>query len=303
MDTEQRPYVSVIDPIGPAVTRVKEILFKPFDLTKWFVIGFCAWLAGLGERGGGFNFNFNFPRHGESHHIKEIVIENLCWAIPVAAIGFVLMLAIGVVICWLSSRGKFMFLHCVAQNKAEVKIPWRKFRQQGNSLFVFRLVAVIIAAVCIAVLAGAMIFLIILISGNKGGVIAPAVVGLVSVISLLIAVSIFMALLMKFTKDFVVPIMFLGTIRCMDGWRQFLKILSVNKARFALYILFQIVIGMAIGGIILAAAVCTCCCACCFMAIPYIGTVVLLPLLIFSRAYSVFYLSQYGAELDVFQGL
>ena len=59
-------HVSVIDPIGPAFEKVKTILFRPFDLGKWFIIGFCAWLARLGE--GGFHFNFNLPFRGSRHH-------------------------------------------------------------------------------------------------------------------------------------------------------------------------------------------------------------------------------------------
>jgi hypothetical protein len=53
MTPEQPNKVSVIDPISPAIQRVKDILFKPFNLGKWFVIGFCAWLAYLGSGGGG----------------------------------------------------------------------------------------------------------------------------------------------------------------------------------------------------------------------------------------------------------
>ena len=45
--------ISVTAPVGQALDRVKRMLFQPFDLGKWFVIGFCAWLAGLGESGGG----------------------------------------------------------------------------------------------------------------------------------------------------------------------------------------------------------------------------------------------------------
>jgi hypothetical protein len=33
---------------------------------------------------------------------------------------------------------------------------------------------------------------------------------------------------------------------------------------------------------------------------PDIGTVLLLPILVFQRAYSVFYLRQYGSDYDVF---
>ena len=43
--------ISVAEPVSPALERVKRILFQPFDLGKWFVIGFCAWLAQLGEGG------------------------------------------------------------------------------------------------------------------------------------------------------------------------------------------------------------------------------------------------------------
>jgi hypothetical protein len=76
--------------------------------------------------------------------------------------------------------------------------------------------------------------------------------------------------------------------------------LSANKARFALYILFQIVIAIAIGAIILAAVCVTCCCAACILAIPYIGTVLILPLLVFKRAYSLLYFRQFGPQFDVF---
>ena len=38
------------------------------------------------------------------------------------------------------------------------------------------------------------------------------------------------------------------------------------------------------------------------MVIPYVGTVLLLPLGVFNRAYSLHYLAQYGPEFDVFAG-
>ena len=49
----QETYISVIEPINPAVERVKDVLFRPFDFGRWFVIGFCAWLAYLAEGGTG----------------------------------------------------------------------------------------------------------------------------------------------------------------------------------------------------------------------------------------------------------
>ena len=37
--------ISVIDPISPAIERTKLVLFQPFDLGKWFKLGFCAFLV------------------------------------------------------------------------------------------------------------------------------------------------------------------------------------------------------------------------------------------------------------------
>src|SRR5690349_15561593 len=51
--------ISVTDPITPAIERAKLITFGPFDLSKWFVLGFVAFLVALGEGGGG---NFHFPQ-------------------------------------------------------------------------------------------------------------------------------------------------------------------------------------------------------------------------------------------------
>jgi hypothetical protein len=36
------------------------------------------------------------------------------------------------------------------------------------------------------------------------------------------------------------------------------------------------------------------------LAIPYLGTVLYLPVLIFHRAYSLYYLAQFGPEYDLF---
>ena len=47
METDKAGGVSVMEPIGHAINKTKYILFDPFNLEKWFVIGFCAWLAGL----------------------------------------------------------------------------------------------------------------------------------------------------------------------------------------------------------------------------------------------------------------
>ena len=299
--------VSVTQPVGQAIDRVKRMLFQPFDTGKWFVIGFCAWLAHLGEGGfGGFNGGYNFGSpagHGSGREqieqIKDYVLNNLSWIVPLAVGLVVIGLAVGVVLTWLGSRGRFMFLHCVALDKAEVVLPWRKFAREGNSLFLFRLALGLVALILVApflVLAGYTVFSMI----DRGGPSAGGVLGLVAIVLALIAVGIMYAVIAKLTKDFVVPIMFLQGCPCREGWNELLGLISANVGRFLLYLLFQIVLGMAIGAIILIVVIVTCCVAGCLLAIPYLGTVVLLPILIFGRSYSLYYLAQYGQKYDVF---
>jgi len=294
--------VSVIDPISPAIERVKTILFRPFDLGKWFVIGFCAWLAYLGRGGGGGGGGPNFQHNGEARQAIEqarhFIIENLFWIVPVAIFVVALIIVLWLVIAWLSSRGRFMFLHCVANNKAEVTIPWTKFRQHANSLFGFRVVLGLIGFGVVALPIVAAIGLIVLMV-HRGGPLM-SIIGIVMVILVIFTLSLVFFLIQKFTTDFVVPIMFLRRERCVAAWREFLTILSANKGRFALYILFQIVIALCTSTIVFAAMCLTCCCLACILAIPYIGTVVLLPLLVFGRAYSLYYLRQFGPQFDVF---
>ena len=112
--------------------------------------------------------------------------------------------------------------------------------------------------------------------------------------------AIVFAIIKKFTADFVVPIMFLRGGKCRAAWKEFYGLLATHPGQFALYILFQIVLAMAIGVIVFGAIIITCCIACCLMALPYLGTVLLLPVLIFKRAYPLYYLAQYGPQYDVF---
>jgi len=304
----QRPdRVSVIDPISQAIDWVKIMLFKPFDLGKWFVIGFCAWLAYLGSGGGGGGGgpqgNFNVSNKQETQEAfnaaKEFVVANLYWIVPVVVFAVVFFIVLGLVFMWLSSRGRFMFLHCVAGNKAEVKIPWARFRDHAHSLFLFRIV---LGLVGFAVILLPVIFVVVLIVTmvSAGAPAVGPILGIVFLVLCIIAISICLGLVDTFTMDFVVPIMYLRTTSIRAAWREFMTVLTVNKARFALYILFQIVIGMVIGVIVMMGVCCTLCCLACFLAIPYIGTVLFLPVLVFKRSYSLFYLRQYGPQLDVF---
>jgi len=306
--------IRVTEIIEPAYERVKLMLFKPFDLTKWIVIGFCAWLAGLGEAGGGGSYNpggnFNNSNNNHNSHpadqlrefyqkASDFVLANLVWIIPVAIFVVVIGMVIWLVLLWLSSRGKFMFLHCVALDRAEVEVPWRKFANAAHSLLWFRaglgLAGMILILPMLVLIGVSIVRMVLQGSPDLGGMMVSIGLGL-----MLIFFSIVCALIQKFLVDFVVPIMYLRRSGCLAAWRELGRLLSAHPGAFVLYILFQIVLKMAIAAIVVTAILITCCIAGCFLLLPFVGTVLMLPILIFKRAYALYFLAQFGPEYDVF---
>jgi hypothetical protein len=305
--TTQAREVSVTLPVGQAIDRVKKVLFQPFDAARWFVIGFCAWLAYLGE-GGGFPSGFHFgghhghgaqSLHAEFEQARDYVLHNLAWILPLAIALIVASMAVWLILMWLSSRGRFMFLHCVAHNTAEVRVPWVEFAPEANSLFVFRLLISLISLVLMLPLVGALVLVVLgMVSHNA---VSPA--GLLLAIALLfviIAFGMVFWIIARLTRDFVVPLQFLHRSRVLDAWRELGHLLRGNFANLVLYLLFRIVLAIAITVLVVFVVLATCCIAGCLFALPYLGTVFLLPILVFERAYSLHYLAQFGPDYDVF---
>lgn len=297
--------ISPISPVSPSIERVKKILFQPFDLGRWLIIGLCAWLAALGSSPGpGAFFRFG-GRHRQMdleaafEQARDFFHTNMSWLIPLMIGIGIVGIGLWVVLTWLSSRGHFMLLDCVAANKAAVAEPWSKCARQGNSLFFFRVVLGLATSLLM------LPFLWILFQSIDGLINGTNQIGqmtlrLVFLGSGAAAIALVMKLIRKATVDFVVPIMFLRETTCWAGWGQFLSLLSERMGSFVLYFLFSVVLALAVRVLVLVVVLVTCCLAGCLLAVPYIGAVVLLPITIFMRSYSLEYLAQFGPEYNVF---
>ncbi len=298
--------ISYSHPLSLGWGRMKKALFQPFDITKWVRIGFTAWLAGLadcssgsGGSNSGRNNNFewddffNFPQTA-----WDWLIDNPLW-FNLIILGVVLLFIIGTVIIWISSRGKFMFLHNVANNKDEISIPWHEYRKQGNSLFVWRFFfGWFVFAVFV-------LFLIYCFVTAKGlyFVDAPDVAifsTIAGMILVLIGIGIVFGYISCFLNDFVVPIMYKYKIGILKGWAKFLGLFSKKFGSFIIYGLFLFVLGIAVVIAIIFFALLTCCIGLLLIAIPFIGAVILLPVSYTFRAFSIEFLAQFGDEYNVF---
>jgi hypothetical protein len=295
-------------PLSNSIGRMKKALFQPFNLSKWINIGFTAFLSGLtGLIGGsgvgnpatgldGFNWDkfFSFP---ESAWLW--ISTNPFWSIMLFS-GIFLLLLIAAILSWISSRGKFMFLYNVANNHDDVVKPWHEYRQQGNSFFwwqfVYGWIVFVIFALFLIYSFGIFKYIYYgsIPSVSKFGFIF----GLIVVFIMLLVCTGYISL---FLNDFIVPVIYKHRISATKAWSKFIILAVNNMGSFIVYGLFILILKIAVGIAVLFLAVMTCCVGLLFIMIPFVGSVILLPVSYTFRAFSIEYFAMFGDEFELFQ--
>src|SRR5947199_10787261 len=109
-----KPTIEIFRPFGEAFELMKKILFQPFDLKKWLVIGFAAWLANL--CGGAAGFNYRYNRREEMQKVNEalgqiphsLLVTGLC-VLVCFVLGLILLFA------WLRAPAGLVSIDCVGK--------------------------------------------------------------------------------------------------------------------------------------------------------------------------------------------
>jgi hypothetical protein len=289
--------IEIFKPFGEAFELTKKILFQPFNFEKWLIIGFAAFLSNLS--GGGYSFNFGrvfqgLDRRwwGWAHEGAVISDEISGWVILLIAAAGIIVLAIVLALMWVGSRGRFIFTDCVVRNRAAIVQPWNEYRREGNSLFLFSILVTVIflALIAIGVLS------IFLLMHNYSG---PMPIG--AFIDLVIVVPVFVILIIgwAFVRAIMAPTMYRQRCSAFQAFRTTLGIVGGHPVPLILYFLFSLVLGLAAA---LIAIVLTCA-TCCLVAIPYVGTVILLPLYVLLYGFMLLFLRQFGPDYDVWQAM
>lgn len=290
-----QPKIEIFAPFGAAYELMKRILFQPFDFGKWCVIGFAAFLSGAW--GGGFQFNTspwrgNWNYRSTSHHSVNTVGTMPGWGVALIIVGVVLVVVFIFLFAWISSRGRFIFTDCVVKNRAAIVAPWREFRREGNSYFLFSLavgflVILLVAALCLLIFVPLGLF-----SGGKGSTLSVAAVFALAFLSLVfVGFAIFFAVV----SQFMVPVMYRRRCRAREAFMDVAKLVLHRPGPFILFVLFAIVLAL---GLVICATLAACL-TCCIAALPYVSTVVLLPAFVWLLAFKLVFLRQFGPEYDV----
>lgn len=296
--------ITYIAHLSNAWNRMLKSLFKPFDIKKWFVLGFTAFLAHLLEWKGGSSGENNSGHFNFGDFLKlpqdamDWMNKNPDWA-TLIIIGIVLIVGIIILCIWLSSRGKFMFLDNVIHNRALVKKPWAEYHDVAHSLFLWRLGFGLVA---FFILGSYFSYIYLQISdmytayaSDREMIFAAIRMGIFFII-----LAIAVAYISLFLNDFIVPLMYKHNTSVWIAWSHFMPLFTKHFIYFILYGILVLFLHIIIFIIIMILGFMTCCIGFIFLVIPYISSVVLLPISMIFRAFSVEFLEQFDPQNKYF---
>ncbi|MEO8378003.1 MAG: hypothetical protein ABI579_10060 [Candidatus Sumerlaeota bacterium] len=260
--------------------------------------------AGAPNVGGTFNSGLKGggPSNADMQSTVQWFDNHFGVVILLGGLGFILVLLIIALIKWLSSRAEFMFLDGVVTGTPAIGDSWSATKEQGNSLFFFRfIVASISFSLAALAILGALPFVLSALRSGKD--LESSLLSSITVAIILVPVGIAISISELFIDDFVVPIMYRRRIKFIAAFKIFWQLFQRNLGTFAFYWLVRVGIAL---GIRLIAAIITmlaCCLTCGILALPILAALPSLPFITFRRAFSLFYIEQFGPEWEIFTRL
>jgi hypothetical protein len=215
--------------------------------------------------------------------------------ILIALVIIALTLAFVVLLYWLGARGQFMFLDNLVLNRGAVSEPWTRYAGLANSVFGFYLLVMAIGLVFFLPILGIGIVMGLPLFREhrwpEGGEVA-AFAGLGVVY---LGLAIVFGVVTFLFREFGIPIMFRQGLRARPAFFAAMNLARLNPGSVALFVLLRIALFVAVTIV----SIIICCVSCCTGLIPYVGTVMLLPALVYVRCLTLDCLAQFGPEYDV----
>ncbi len=235
-----------VDAVDDAVEATRQFLF-PFSLVRWTVLALLVLLMGSTV-----NTNVSFPFVPDAEFtlfpngvVPGAVVGELETALVVAIVAAVT--AIGIVIAVAALTLRLVFYDALRTNEVRVWVPFLSRFRQAFGLFVFSTVVgvVTVLPILLAVLGvatvgwGPLDVLSEAIAGLSGWSLGGAV--LISGLVLLVAL-----LVLRFTYEFVVPVMVHRDLGVLAAWSRFWSTLRESWTEFLLYLVIHFFLGVAI---------------------------------------------------------
>lgn len=292
--------VSYVEPLRLSVARMTRMLFRPARAGFWFTLGFAAFLSeyltwGMGRGGGSVRGD-----RGSGELSADVLARIVDFLRNPVVTGVVIAIALCalvayVLITWISSRGRFVFLDNVARERAAIVEPWRRLARLGNSLFVWRLffntlVLVIVGAIVAPFLAAIAALV------HSGSFRLTDLFVLLPLPFMLLPVGLVAGYVHLCRTSFVEPIMYRHDVGVLEAWQRFAALFVRRPLPFLGFGVFSLLLIALWVGLVFAFGIGTLTLGFILLAIPYVGSVILLPLEVVARAVGPEFLAQFGEE-------
>jgi hypothetical protein len=288
--------IQIVAPFKAALEWMKTMLFQPFDIAKWLTIAFAAFIGG--HWGNNFSFRYTrglpgdlkyrFSRNGDLTGGFDIAP----WIIGLAIVAILFAIALGILLAWITARGRFVFTDCIVKNRGAIAAPWHEFRREGNSYFLFSLVVGFCSFALFAIMA---LCAWLVFGGTLGSNDGAASVFFIVVVVVVVLFWVVLSILFGLVSHFMVPVMYRRRCSAREAFFDVVKLISAYPGPFLLFVLFSIALFIAVGIIGTTVA----CLTCCVGALPYISTVILLPAIVWLATYKLLFIRQFGDAYDV----
>jgi hypothetical protein len=290
---------------GRAFETMKQFLFRPFHIGKWFAFGFIAWLYDVGEGNGvpnlsGFNNlggGGSGGTGGGSGEALPDMSEVIAWirehATAVVAIVIATALvgaALTALFFWLGARGTMMTLRAVALGHARVGEHWRATREAAWSYFGFKMLLWVITVpmtLGLLVWAGLAVYPFLQSGSPKADELLYALVPPIIGIVVVVLISVPFAFL---GRNVLAPMLLACGGGLRANWRRTVSVVTTSPGGVFLFMLVRMLIAFVQGIAEVLAIYCTCCIG----WIPVLHQTICAPLNAFERAYTLRVLESLG---------
>jgi len=294
--------VSYIQPLRLSLERMARMLFRPGRGGLWFTLGFAAFLSeylswGLGR--GGLGGRMRGPRTSDvmGTDVLEKIVDFFRNPIITAVVIWIVICAViaYVLIAWISSRGRFIFLDNVARERAAIVEPWHRLARLGNSLFLWRMIVSALVLMIVGAIAAP--FLAAIAAMLHAHSFRPSdLLVLLPLPLMLLPVAIVAGYVHLWRTSFVEVIMYRDDVGVLTAWKRFLALFVNRPLPFLLYGVYALMLLVVAITVVFAFGICTLGIGFVLLVIPYVGSVVLLPLEVTFRALGPEFFAQFGPE-------
>ena len=279
--------------------KMKEILFRPFDWGTWLVLTLAFWLAGLGE--GGFNLSFrNLPTDRESMGVllqpiqtaaAQLNLTTGIFILLIAAILFFFAVTIGLLLLWVRCRARFVVLDMLLRGARAESFGnrWKLFQKQGNSFFFTQILLTVLMVFCGICCGGGIFFALTLFleKPENGGIDLVTGCLFAALIVILALLSIGFAIYLLLFQEYGALRMYRTGGPGGEALRELNRKLMERPWTFVRYLIGLLIYFVLVTLLIVLFSCLTCCIGGILLAVPFLSTMILLPLLYVRWQYSL----------------